>query len=235
MDPPSISNPPQKHSQNQSHQDTHPYIQPIQTPHQRNQVLSTLPPVLPDCIWKVSNMLAHKQKKKKNMNTATLPANILMPDYSTTMSLSPSQKQKTQNLKEDLRKEILKLVVKDFVAMDNKWKRNSGRFETRTLAIYFRKLNKDMALYLLRIHSQLYFTTTNLLKGRGLTLPNPSQAKWAHISLRHHKELRAQLAKACNHVEMIPLGGASCYDPPPFFPLSSDPLLVTLPSKPTTK
>jgi len=91
--------------------------------------------------------------------------------------------------------------------MDNKWKRNSGRFETWTLAIYFRKLNKDTALYLLRIHPQLYFTTTNLLKGRGLTLPNPSQAKWAHTSLTHHKELRAQLAKARNRVETIPLGG----------------------------
>jgi len=112
--------------------------------------------------------------------------------------------------------------------MDNKWKRNSGRFETRTLAIYFRKLNKDMALYLLRIHPQLYFTTTNLLKGRGLTLPNPSQAKWACLSLKHHKELRAQLAKAHNRVEMIPLEGASCYDPPQFFSSLSDPLLVTL-------
>jgi len=70
----------------------------------------------------------------------------------------------------ELKREILKLVVKDFVAMDNKWKRNLGRFKTRTLAIYFRKLNKDTALYLLRIHPQLYFTTTNLLKGRGLTL-----------------------------------------------------------------
>ena len=97
-----------------------------------------------------------------------------MPDYSTGKSSSPSLKQKTQNLKEELRKEILRLAVKDFVAMDNKWKRNSGRFETQTLAIYFRKLNKDTALYLLRIHPQLYFTTTNLLKNRGLTLPNPS-------------------------------------------------------------
>jgi len=97
-----------------------------------------------------------------------------------------------------------------------------------TLAIYFRKLNKDTALYLLRIHPQLYFTMTNLLKGRGLTLPNPSQAKWAHFLLKYHKELRAQLAKARNHVEMIPLGGASCYDPPQFFSSLSDPLLVTL-------
>jgi len=112
--------------------------------------------------------------------------------------------------------------------MDNKWKRNSGHFETRTLAIYFRKLNKDTALYLLRIHPQLYFTTTNLLKGRGLTLPNPSQAKWACPSLHYHKELRTQLAKACNHVETIPLGGASCYDPPQFFSSLSDPLLVTI-------
>jgi len=154
-----------------------------------------------------------------------------MLDYSTEMSSLPSLKQKTRNLKEDLRKEILKLVVKDFIAMDNKWKCNLGRFKTWTLAIYFRKLNKDTALYLLRIHPQLYFTMTNLLKSRGLTLPNPSQAKWAHISLRYHKELRTQLAKACNCVEMIPLGGASCYDPPPFFAPSSDPLLVTL-SKP---
>jgi len=113
--------------------------------------------------------------------------------------------------------------------MDNKWKCNSGRFETRTLGIYFRKLNKETALYLLRIHPQLYFTTTNLLRSRGLTLPNPSQAKWARISLRYHKELRAQLAKARNHVEMIPLGGASCYDPPPFFTPLSDPLLITIP------
>jgi len=112
--------------------------------------------------------------------------------------------------------------------MDNKWKRNLGRFETQTLAIYFRKLNKDMALYLLRIHPQLYFMTTNLLKGRGLMLPNPSQAKWACFLLNYHKELRAQLAKAHNHVEMIPLGGASCYDPPQFFSSSLDPLLVTL-------
>ena len=112
--------------------------------------------------------------------------------------------------------------------MDNKWKRNSGRFKIRTLAIYFRKLNKDTALYLLRIHPQLYFTMTNLLKGRGLMLPNPSQAKWAHFLLNYHKELRAQLARICNHVETIPLGGASCYDPPQFFSSSSDPLLVTI-------
>jgi len=163
------------------------------------------------------------------MTTATPLANTLMLDYSTEKSLSPSQKQKIQNLKEELRKEILKSAVKDFVAMDNKWKRNLEHFETWTLAIYFRKLNKDTALYLLRIHPQLYFMMTNLLKGRGLMLPNPSQAKWACFSLRHHKELRAQLAKARNHVETIPLGGASCYDPPPFFTPSSDPLLVTLP------
>ena len=77
------------------------------------------------------------------MKTATLPANTLMPDYSTGKSSLPSLKQKTQNLKAELKKEILKLVVKDFIAMDNKWKRNSGHFETQTLAIYFRKLNKD--------------------------------------------------------------------------------------------
>jgi len=144
------------------------------------------------------------------------------------MSSLPSPKQKTRNLKAELKKEILKLVVKDFIAMDNKWKRNLGCFKTRTLAIYFRKLNKDTALYLLRIHPQLYFTTTNLLKGRGLTLPNPSQAKWACFSLNYHKELRAQLAKARNRVETIPLGGASCYDPPQFFSSLSNPLLVTL-------
>jgi len=86
------------------------------------------------------------------MKTATLPANTLMPDYSTKKSSLPSPKQKTQSLKAELKKEILKLVVKDFVAMDNKWKHNLGCFETRTLAIYFRKLNKDTALYLLRIH-----------------------------------------------------------------------------------
>jgi len=112
--------------------------------------------------------------------------------------------------------------------MDNKWKHNLGRFETQTLAIYFRKLNKDTALYLLRIHPQFYFMMTNLLKGRGLTLPNPSQAKWACLSLNYHKELRAQLTKARNCVEMIPLGGASCYDPPQFFSSLSDPLLITL-------
>jgi len=173
-------------------------------------------------------MQRQKQNQKKKMKTATLPANTLMPDYSTETSSLPSRKQKTQNLRAELKKEILKLVVKDFVAMDNKWKRNSGRFETQTLAIYFRKLNKDTALYLLRIHPQLYFTTTNLLKGRGLTLPNPSQAKWARLSLNHHKELRAQLAKARNCVETIPLGGASCYDPPQFFSSLSDPLLITL-------
>jgi len=151
-----------------------------------------------------------------------------MPDYSTETSSLPLRKQKTQNLKAELKKEILKLVVKDFIAMDNKWKRNLGCFETWTLAIYFRKLNKDTALYLLRIYPQLYFTTTNLLKGRGLMLPNPSQAKWARFLLNYHKELRAQLAKACNRVEMIPLGGASCYDPPQFFSSLLDPLLITL-------
>jgi len=234
LDPHSTSNPLQKHTQNQSHQDTRPYTRPTQMPPQRNQVLSTPPPVLLDFILEVNNMQRQKQNQKKKMKTATLPANTLMPDYSTEMSSLPSRKQKTQNRKAELKKEILKLVVKDFVAMDNKWKHNSGRFETWTLAIYFRKLNKDMALYLLRIHPQLYFTTTNLLKGRGLTLPNPSQAKWAHFSLNYHKELRAQLAKARNRVETIPLGGASCYDPPQFFASSSDPLLVTLstPKKP---
>jgi len=183
---------------------------------------------LPDSILQVNNILKQNRNKKQTM-TVTLPANTLMPDYSTEKSSLPLLKQKQQNLKEDLRKEILKLAVKDFIAIDNKWKRNLGRFETQTLAIYFRKLNKDTALYLLWIYPQLYFTTTNLLKGRGLTLPNPSQAKWARFSLKHHKELRAQLAKARNCVETIPLGGASCYDAPPFFTPSSDPLLVTLP------
>jgi len=221
---------PQKHTQNQSHQDTRPYTRPTQMPHQRNQVLSTPPPVLPDFILEVNNVQRQKQNQKKKMKTAALPVNTLMQDYSTETSSLPSQKQKIQNRKTELKKEILKLVVKDFTAMDNKWKCNSGRFETQTLAIYFRKLNKDTALYLLRIHPQLYFTMTNLLKSRGLTLPNPSQAKWARISLTHHKELRAQLAKAHNHVETIPLGGASCYDPPQFFSSLSDPLLVTLPT-----
>jgi len=176
-DPHSTSNPLQKHIQNQSHQDTHPYIRPTQMPHQRNQVLSTPPPVLPDFILEANNVQRQKQNQKKKMKTATLPVNTLMLDYSTGTSSLPSPKQKTQNLKAELKREILKLVVKDFIAMDNKWKRNLGRFETQTLAIYFRKLNKDTALYLLRIHPQLYFMTTNLLKGRGLTLPNPSQAK----------------------------------------------------------
>jgi len=229
LDPHSISNPPQKHTQNQSHQDTCPYTQPTQMPHQRNQVLSTPPPVLPDFILEVNGTQRQKQNQKKKMKTATLPANTLMPDYSTGKSSLPLPKQKTQSLKAELKKEILKLVVKDFVAMDNKWKHNLGCFETQTLAIYFRKLNKDMALYLLRIHPQLYFMTTNLLKYRGLTLPNPSQAKWARFLLNYHKELRAQLAKARNCVETIPLGGASCYDPPQFFSSLSDPLLVTLP------
>jgi len=67
------------------------------------------------------------------MKTATLPANTLMPDYSTGKSSLPSPKQKTQNLKAELKKEILKLVVKDFISMDNKWKRNLGCFETQTL------------------------------------------------------------------------------------------------------
>jgi len=75
-----------------------------------------------------------------------------MLDYSTGKSSLPLPKQKTRSLKAELKKEILKLVVKDFIAMDNKWKRNLGCFETQTLAIYFRKLNKDTALYLLRIH-----------------------------------------------------------------------------------
>jgi len=227
-DPHFTSNPPQKHTQNQSHQDTRPYTRPTQMPHQRNQVLSIPPPVLLDFILEANNLQRQKQNQKKKMKTATLPANTLMLDYSTGTSSLPSPKQKTQDLKRELKKEILKLVVKDFVTMDNRWKRNSGRFETQTLAIYFRKLNKDTALYLLRIHPQLYFTMTNLLKGRGLTLPNPSQAKWARSSLNYHKELRAQLAKARNRVETIPLGGALCYDPPQFFSSSSDPLLVTL-------
>jgi len=247
VDPPSISNPPQNQShqdacpyirrgqkhydqKNLSHQDTRPYLRSTQTPHQ-NTVSPLL--ALPDCIRQASNMLATRQKKKKNMITATPLANTLMPDYFNKKFSSLSPKQKTRNLKAELNKEILKLVVKDFVAMDNKWKHNSGRFETWTLGIYFRKLNKETALYLLRIHPQLYFTTTNLLRSRGLMLPNPSQAKWAHISLRYHKELRAQLAKAHNCVETIPLGGASCYDPPPFFPPLSDPLLVTM-SKPSS-
>jgi len=223
-DPHSTPNP----LQNQSHQDTCPYTRPTQMPHQRNQVLSIPPPALPDFILEANNMQRQKQNQKKKMKTATLPVNTLRPGYSTEKSSLPLPKHKTQNLKAELKKEILKLVVKDFVAMDNRWKRNSGCFETQTLAIYFRKLNKDTALYLLRIHPQLYFTTTNLLKGRGLMLPNPSQAKWARFSLNYHKELQAQLAKAHNHVETIPLGGASCYDPPQFFLSSSDPLLVTL-------
>jgi len=99
-------------------------------PHQRNQVLSTLPPVLPDFILEANNMQRQKQNQKKKMKTATLPANTLMPDYSTRTSSSPLLKQKTQNLKAELKKEILKLVVKDFVAMDNKWKCNLGRFKT---------------------------------------------------------------------------------------------------------
>jgi len=230
VDPPSISNPPQKHDQNQSHQDTRPYIRPTQMPYQRNQVLSTPLLALPDCILQANKL--QLQKQKKNMTIATPLANTLMPDYSTKKSSLPSQKQKTQSLKAELKKGILKLVVKDFIAMDNKWKHNSGHFETRTLAIYFRKLNMDMALYLLRIHPQLYFTMTNLLKSRGLMLPNPSQAKWACLSLNYHKELRAQLAKARNRVETIPLEGASCYNPPPFFSSLSDPFLATMPKPP---
>jgi len=80
---------------------------------------------------------------------------------------------------------------------------------------------------------------TNLLKGRKLTLPNPNQAKWARSSLRHHKELRAQLAKPRNHVETIPLGGASCYDPPHFsrlsYPSLSTPEVTSFDLKPATK
>ena len=117
-------------------------------------------------------------------------------------------------------------MIKDFITLDNKWMQTK-HVEKKTLAVYFRKFNKDSALYLLRIHPQLYFTTTNWLK-KTLTLPNPSQARWAHSSIKYHKELRTQLAKARNRVETIPLGGASCYDPPQFFSSLLDPLLVTL-------
>jgi len=217
MDHNSNFTPPQNPVQNPSHQDTRPYIHRHQKePPWENTAHSTLPLALPDSILQMNNILK-QNRNKKQMTTATLPANTLKLDFSPMKSSLPLQRQKAQHLKEELRKEVLKSVIKDFTAMDDRWKRNSGKFQTRTLAIYFRKLNKDTALYLLCMHPQLYFTTTNLLKGRGLTLPNPSQAKWAHFSLKHHKELRTQLA--CNHVETIPLGGASCYNPPYFSPL----------------
>jgi len=150
----------------------------------------------------------------------------------------PTIKKKSQNLKE-AKEKLLQIMIKDFVALDNHWKQKLERFDKWTLAIYFRKSQKDSALYLLRMHPQLYFTTTNLLKSRKLTLPNPNQAKWACSSLKYHKELRAQLAKPCNHVEMIPLGGASCYDPPNFshlpYPSSTTPELVSFDLKPITK
>jgi len=82
-DPHSTSNPLQKHTQNQSHQDTRPYTRPTQTSHQKNQVLSTPPPVLLDFILEANNMQRQKQNQKKKMKTATLPVNTLMPDYST--------------------------------------------------------------------------------------------------------------------------------------------------------
>ena len=123
--------------------------------------------------------------------------------------------------------------AKDFVALDNKWKRNQGRFTTSALAIYFRKLNIDTALYLLCIHPQLYFTTTTLLKKRMTLLPNPSDSKWACLTLRHSKEIWAQLLKPCNRVESIPLGGTSYYNPPYFSPgPSPGPVTIRLPDKP---
>jgi len=89
------------------------------------------------------------------------------------------------------------------------------------------------------MHPKLYLMATNLLKRRGLMLPNPSQAKWARSSLKHHKELRAQLAKPRNRVETIPLGGTSCYDPSNFshlpYPSLDTPQVVIHDLKTTTK
>ena len=100
---------------------------------------------------------------------------------------------------------------------------------TSTLAIYFRKLNRDTTLYLLQIYLQLYFTTTTLLKKRMTPLPNPSGSKWACFMLRHSKKLQAQLLKPCNQVESIPLGETLCYNPPYIFPGSPEPYSTTLP------
>jgi len=59
-DPHSISNPPQKHMQNLSHQNTCLYIYLPQKYHPENTVLSTLPPVLPDFIQQANNLLKQK-------------------------------------------------------------------------------------------------------------------------------------------------------------------------------
>ena len=74
---------------------------------------------------------------------------------------------------------------------------------------------------------------TTLLKKRMTLLPNPSDSKWAHLTLRHSKEIQAQLLKPHNCMELIPLGGTSCYNPPYIFPgsRSPDPMTICLPDK----
>jgi len=91
---------------------------------------------IPDIIRRASNLLKQKKEQKSRK------AHDLY-DHS-----QNAKQRKPQNLKQ-VKEHLIQSMIKEFAVLDNQWKQKQKQFKTNTLAIYFRKLHKDSALYLL--------------------------------------------------------------------------------------
>ena len=132
--------------------------------------------------------------------------------------------------------EAQKACLKQLKGYHAKWNKRDKATTDLATAKHYRMNNMAMALYLL-VHPRLYNKATSELKAAGKTIPSPLNVVHAKTATNPAfiPVLREQLRQSTSRVELRPLGGASCYDPPPFFP-SSGPLppsgTLTLPAPP---
>jgi len=128
--------------------------------------------------------------------------------------------------------------ITHFKGLYQKWTQRNKQFRTTTVANWFRRNNKDTALFLYTFFRPLYDEATETIKAKekGIMLPNPAHSQWSH--LLENKAflimLRISMTRAGNNrscVEPTSLGGTSCYNPPSFSFLSH-PQMPTAPVAP---
>ena len=122
--------------------------------------------------------------------------------------------------------EAQKACLKQFKGYHAKWNKRDKATTDLATAKHYRMNNTAMAIYLLIIHPRLYNKATTELKAAGKTIPSPLNAIHAKTATNPAfiPALREQLRQSTSRVELRPLGGVSCYDPPQLFFTPSGPL-----------
>src|SRR5947208_10518437 len=101
------------------------------------------------------------------------------------------------------------------------WNRCNKRYSDLATAQHYRLTSASMALYLFIMHTWLYQQATSALQAAGKQYPNPLMSAHGHTATNPkfitilHQQLCQPKSGVC--VELKPLRGASCYDPPTFF------------------